>query len=88
MGKTIDSMVSIPTPVHGGHDPDDMQSRREGWGAELAAHVASLTGTDPDDAVADAISYLLHHAHATGQGPATQLHRAVRAFNEETSEEG
>lgn len=81
-------ITKIPLPVHGGHDPDDMQGEREEWGHSLATHVSRLTGTDPEDAVADAISYLLHHAHATGQNPAYQLYRAVRAFNEETSEEG
>lgn len=81
-------MNTITAPRNGGHDPDNMNAARAGWGLLLVAKIRSLTGTDQEDAVSDAIGDLLHAACAMGQDPAAQLERAVNHFNAETSEEG
>ena len=79
-------MTSIPTPVHGGNDPDWMNYQRVGWGRALSSTTQALTGTAIEDAVCDGIAYLLHFAHAMGQDPAEELARAVRHFNAETGD--
>jgi hypothetical protein len=74
------------TPIHGGKDPDDMNAKRMTWGQELAATVREMTGTEPEDAVSDAISYLLHAAPTWGETAEQALRRAIDHFNAETGE--
>lgn len=74
----------IPTPIHGGKDPDEMNSQRTGWGLDLVATIQRLTGADQEDAVCDAIAYLLHAAQHLQQNPAHELIRAIHHFNAET----
>ena len=77
----------IPTPIHGGKDPDDMNVQRLGWGLDLIDKIMALTGTDHDDAVSDAIAYLLHAACYLKQDPARELICAIHHFNADFSEE-
>lgn len=71
-------------PRHGGQDPDDMNDKRIVWGLSLASYCSMLTGADPEDAVSDAIAYLLHAAPVRGEYAPDALRRAVAHFNAET----
>lgn len=77
-------MTDIPTPIHGGKDPDNMNLQRTGWGMDLVDKIVAMTGTDIDDAVCDAICNLLHAAQHLQQNPAHELIRAIHHFNAET----
>lgn len=80
-------LIDDLTPVHGGNDPENMNERREEWGLQLADFCSyELTGTDEEDAISDAISYLLHAARRRGLTAKEALRRAVRDFNIETRE--
>lgn len=76
------------TPINGGADPDHMNGRRYIWGLHLAEKCMELTGTDSENAVSDAIGYLLHAAEHYGETPATAIERAVQHFNRETRDRG
>ncbi len=78
---------TIAAPINGKHDPEEMNGKRAGWGLALVTQVRLLTGTEQEDAVCDAIAYLLHAAAIMGDDPAEQLARAVQHYNQETGSE-
>ncbi len=77
---------TLPVPVHGGNDPEDMNAKRQVWGAALARRLMELTGSDPEDAVSDAICDLLHAAPTFGETAEQAVRRAIEHFNAETGE--
>lgn len=79
-----ENLVAALLPVHGGGDPENMNAKRIAWGQSLAHHCHKLTGTDMEDAVSDAIAYLLHAAPTWGETAEDVIRRAVHHFNEET----
>lgn len=79
----------IEAPIDGGKDPERLNEQRKERGRSLAAHVMMLTGTDRQDAVSDAIGYLLHVAEEFGdhgEDAKIAVHRGIQHFNEETGE--
>lgn len=75
----------LPAPVDGGGDPEGINDKRRMWGHMLAEECKRLTGTHYEDAVSDAIGYLLHvAAEYSGETPARAIERAVLHFNDET----
>jgi len=78
--------ATIPIPLHGGCDPDGCNTARIAYGRILAEHLSQLTGTDAEDAVSDAIAYLLHAAPAWGEDAEKALRRAVAHYNAETGD--
>lgn len=77
----------IQPPVHGGKDPDKLNSRRAAWGLLTQKYFQQMTGSEDENAISDLIADLLHTAHGMGQDPAEELRRAVFQFNAETSED-
>ena len=78
----------IPTPTDRGHDVDDMNGKRQLWGVKLVAYLHDLTGVDPDDAIPDAIAYLLHAAPLYGMTPEAALRSGSEGFTADTDPKG
>ena len=79
---------AIPIPKDGGHDVDDMNAKRKLWGIKLIAHLHELTGVDPEDAIGDAIAYLLHAAPVYGLTAEQALRIGSEGFNADTDKRG
>ena len=92
MGNLLHSVHTNETggiatiPTHGGNDPENMNDEREEWGADLLCRLEELTGTEPEDALSDALGYLMHVAHSRGQNFGKELNRACYHFTAETRE--
>lgn len=78
---------NVTIPAHGGHDPEEMNSKRAEWGQDMINAIMDCTGTDREDALSDGLSDLMHWAHREGFDFAKELERAAEHFAEETSNE-
>ena len=76
--------INTPIARHGGGDPDKKNAERIAWGQALVECLGELTGVDPEDAVGDAIAYLLHAAPTWGETAQVALRRGVNGFNDDT----
>lgn len=78
VGVTLGGSIDLPA------DPDGQNDDRASCAREALDRFVQVTGTDPEDAVADLLADLMHFADRNGVNFNHELKRARWHYHEET----